>query len=937
MADLARGREIFLQRVEYPLPAKSGVKDYVVYFVDDVGYGAGAREFMGRWYKKHVPIVAKSLEEMFTTLQAEIASGNVTQIRDLVLVAHGNAVQLFIPVVTAAAGTDPVYRCVTEYSLSQLQDDMKAGKFASMKQARKDVAAHMLVDSWVTIRACNIGRSAKVLYALHALFGGRANVYGPSLYMFFGHCYVGPGQRVPTKFAVYDYLVKEHFLPTSEHTLDRQASIISDLLDPESYSMPFELASVQRIGGDPVAIAAYGDRVNELNALHLSDTMRGLFQAKGFPLSPTASVARSTRFTNSNAPIRSAWFIRDRTVESDGAEYDLVYEIHDGTSGDEVHVDTLDARARIASLISSNASFPFQLLFDQDDDDLFKGIVARLAGYADGGIGANADQKAEFTAIEALLNAGQWTNSTFDLAQQINGRLVGAGLEPLADPPPQIQPVPGSGKGSWRIGGAQPLVIKREASKTIDGFPAFSITVYRSLTDKQRVDAEHDVYTNRGRVPDSPGTELAAYLDRFTMDELDGLLAFLRATYRPAFAYYVRHTQQAMMRKREFITWHASHMGNAVLDDYTMPRPGENSDLNVVAFPFEFDDNWREVTASSKYVVPVQSDRWEEDPPLRTALSVDGTWICDSSVPDSPHSSRADARAAQLPGHERYFAHTPDKSLWEPPTPRRADDCADFRTAMEKYKELRDGGMEPELEKLKLEELEIGGESYYKKIQETLEPIHIGTEVVEALFDKKIEPYAKLAEWVGEKLIHHGFEALGEAFEIGAAVGSISLVFTIPFEMWMHAVEANLEGVNNSEAIGEVAAIRLWVHKLQNLTVSQVPFVDTSSIDLGGADTAMQNYLDLKASEHPFDNVRYVYAPDDLVRGYVFAAEKFAAIGPQIVVQADIAVSERIAEIGLSPCKIKVLTDVGLFDLDKIRRKQISIFCDAVLESLPPL
>jgi hypothetical protein len=145
--------------------------------------------------------------------------------------------------------------------------------------------------------------------------------------------------------------------------------------------------------------------------------------------------------------------------------------------------------------------------------------------------------------------------------------------------------VPGSGKGSSRIGGAQPLAIKRVANKTIDRFPAFSITVYPSLTDKQRVDAEHDLYTNRGRVPDSPGTELAAYLDRFTMDELDGLLAFLRATYRPAFAYYVRNTQQAMMRKREFITWHGSHMGNAVLHDYTMPRPGENSDLNVVAFP----------------------------------------------------------------------------------------------------------------------------------------------------------------------------------------------------------------------------------------------------------------------------------------------------------------------------------------------------------------
>jgi hypothetical protein len=385
MADLKRGREIFTQRVEYPLPAKPGVKDYVFYFVEAKGYGLGARKFMGRHYKNHIAKDASSLEQMFALLHAEIASGQVTQIRELALVAHGNAVQLFFPILNAAQGVDPVYNCLTEYSISQLQVDMKAGQFASMSQARKEVAARMLDDSWVTIRACNVGKSGKILYALYALFGGRANVYAPTQYMFFGDCAVGPDQRVTTKFGVYDYLVKQHFLATSEHTLQRQAAIITDLLDPESYSMPFVLASAQPTGGNAADLAAYSKLVDELNAFRLSDDMRARFQAQGFALSAGASVVRSARFTNIDVPQRAVWFILDRTVQSDGANYDLVYEIHDQPGTGDQPTDTLEARARIASLVSSNASFPFQLFFDQDTDDEFKGIVVRLAGYADGG------------------------------------------------------------------------------------------------------------------------------------------------------------------------------------------------------------------------------------------------------------------------------------------------------------------------------------------------------------------------------------------------------------------------------------------------------------------------------------------------------------------------------------------------------------------------
>jgi hypothetical protein len=935
MADAERGRQIFEQRVEYPLPKQTGVRDYIFFLFKDAeyakpGFATAAQKFLGQHYA-HAKKKANTLEDLLAALHADISAGGVTQIRELVLVTHGNAAQLFFPVMKDGPGIDPVYRCVTEYSLCQLQDDIDAGKFASIEQARKDVAAHMLEDSWVTIRACNIGKSPKTLYGLYSLFGGRANVYAPSQYVVFGDRPVGPSERVTTKFGVYDYLVKQHFLATSEHTPGRQAAIVADLLDPESYSMPFVLASAEV--SDTNEAQAYQKLIEQLNRYNLTSELRQKFAAADFALSPEARVVKSVTYTTIPGSVRATWFLRDQTVQSDGSSFDLVYEIHDEASGgDGPQTQTLEARARIATLVSSNAWFPFQLFFDQQTDDEFKGIVTRLAGYAEGGQLADQQQKDEFDATEALLDAGSWTDGTIDLTQRINQKLAEAGLDILADPPPAIHPPAAGGEKVWTVGGAQPLVIRREGSKTQDGFSAFSLTAYRALTGKARLQNEHDVLARKGRVPDTPGTELAAYLDRLTLDDLDGLLAYLRANYRAAYAFYVDHAQKAMQRKRDYLTWYRTHVDqqNTVLDDYSILRPGEKDDLKDVAFDFDFNDNWREVKVSSPYVTATEDDLFADED-LRSKLDVQGTWICGNAVPDSPYTSRDDAKAAEVPGNEKYFQSSPDKSLYEPPPAPVDGGCANFKAAIEKWKELRDADTDPEIEKQELEKEGLDGESYYKKIQETLEPFHLSLEVSDAIFGTKIEPYV----WITEHLAEHvASEALADALEVGAAVGEYAFVFFGPFEMWLHAAEANLEGVNLSEALGEILAIRLWIYRLADMTVTQVPFPATVSIDVGGEDAFDDAWEEVHARDYPYGDIKYRYSPDDMKRGFVFAGPRFAKIGPEIVVQADKAISERIAALGLDPCRLKVLTDIGLLDLDVLRRKTINGFCQALLEAL---
>src|SRR5690348_10993124 len=145
---MAAGKVIFDGLVEYPLPIEPGVKDYVFYCGNLGGYGAGAKALFDKHWPAHVAKTAASLQDVMTTLQTEV-TGGVTQIRELVLVAHANINQLFLPVVPAGADVDPTYNCVSAWSLAKLQGDI-ATRFPNFDNARKAVVPHLLDDSWVT-------------------------------------------------------------------------------------------------------------------------------------------------------------------------------------------------------------------------------------------------------------------------------------------------------------------------------------------------------------------------------------------------------------------------------------------------------------------------------------------------------------------------------------------------------------------------------------------------------------------------------------------------------------------------------------------------------------------------------------------------------------------------------------------------------------------
>lgn len=936
----AAGRQIFADLVEYPLPAKPGAKDYVFYCGSLGEFGAEAKKLFDKHWPAHVAKTAATLQDVMTALRAEVTSGGVQQIRELVLVAHGNANQLFFPVVPAGANVDAVYGCVTEGSLAKLQGDLQS-RFPSFGDARKAVVPHLLDDSWVTIRACNIGNSAEALYALYSFFGGRANVYAPTKYMVFADSPIKPGNRIDSKFGVYDYLVKQHFLSSSEHTPKRQAAIVTDLVDPEAFSQPFQLATAQLTGGDLAVAAAYQQLVAGLNQYGVSDELKTAFAAAGHPLSTSPHVvsANDTIIDPSTAPTRtrSAWYVRDTSLPDGADTVDLVYQIRDETN--DGGTSTLEANAQLA-VASAYPSFPFQLFFDQFDDDAFGAVVGTLAGYAGQGRYADQRYKDAFAAFHALLDTGTWTDGTNDITTAVNSGLANAGFDPLPDPLPPIQKA--ADEDAWVIPTTPPLKVAVELEAAPDGSPLHTIVIRVDLAENALAAQQLGVVISRGRVPHTPGTEIAAYLDRFTADELASFMDYLRSAYRPAYAYYLDHALAAIERKRDFLTWAAAQ------PDFTDPlpahlilRPNENHDLTEVAYSFDFNDNWREVKQHSKYTATVGTDLFAEES-LTDKLHLTGTYPCGTLPPDSRYFSRAELRALQSPGFEQYFA-AQAKRVFEPQPAPIDQGCADFRIALQKWKELRDANTPPHVETQRLEEL-LGEDrkSAWERLHETLETLHLGTEIWDMFMKPHIE-YRVVTMHFAEHWVKKHIETewlkdwLAESFKATAEILEVLAWIKVPFDMWMEFAEAQEETAKYWDLIGQLVAIRQWLRALETLTYT-APFPSELQIDIGGEDQAVARWVAEQRAEvdDGLHGAVWVNPPfNDLVGGYGRAAVAFGRIGPQIVEQADKYLSEKIAESGLSPCSLKALTDFGVYDPDELRRKVIRKFAEAVRNSLP--
>jgi hypothetical protein len=915
---MATAKDIFDGLQQYPLPAKSGVKDYVFYFVpnSDDGYGARAHDFFKKFYPTYAANDVVSIEQMIGILFKDV-SGGVKQIRELVIVAHGTPQGLIVPVLTAATATaNREYLYLTEKSLSYLQRDFAAGDFSTFKLQRSAVVAHLLDDSWVTIRACRVGLSDVCMYAYFSFFGGRANVYAPKLYQVFASMVIGRAGRVRDHLQMHEFLSMQHFFPTDEHTPDRQELIVQAFLDPAKFAAPVQLATMKLKTPSPGSpdeadAQAYESLINDLNARKISVAVQAAFTAAGNPLTPMATMKVRVKDQH--------WLVIDTIKHTDGP-FIIDYEV-------EEVVDTQTASLMSSAHVdarSTGENFPGQLFFDQDVDDEFRGKLFQLAAYADG-TGTDATNMQLFTALTTLLDGNQYSDGTHDLAALFKAALnVDLSATPNISPP-QVVTLGNSVRKTWTIGGSPGYVVKQELPVAEDGTQGHTLTVY--LDDNSRLLKQAEVVATEGEVPDIPGTELQAYFDGFSIDELTSVLDYLRDPYRAPNSYYIRQAMEAMSRKKEFRAWSGVHaatidMGSPLAEDYyQVLRMVEHDDIKTLAFDFDFNKVWQEVKVSFPAPTTFKTDLYAEED-LWTRITTEKPLPDRADLGDlyseTPDQQLDALRSLEKQGIETEFST--DKMTYVAAPSNSTISCDDFKTIIEKWKELQGQPVEQIKDQLS-ELLAPDGASFFDHLWDAFE-----------VFDKVNAPFEFL-ELVdlGKSIPAFILDEVG-LLEESAAL-SIVVEWIMPvlpgLLMWLEFVMDQQEAVEVWERKGMLVSMIQMLEGLAHLAY-QGPVPDDPVVDIG--DDSANSYSEVTGR---YGSEAFIPYPDDFQKGFEEGKEQMDRVIKQIVSKADEGATAVLSKMNLDACKLEALKDAGIIDANAIRSAAIQAVVKAVIAKMP--
>jgi hypothetical protein len=914
---LDRGKEIFDDLVEFPPPRETGTRDYIFYFVDanDHGFGEAAHEFFKKHYKPagYVEKDVHSLEELIAALFADVNAG-ITHIREIVIVCHATPQGMMPPVFASASATSlPEYRHITEKSLSFLQRDFKT-KFSTFHSQRVAVVAKLASDSCVTIRACRVGSSLACMYACYAFFGGRANVYAPKEYMFFGHQFLLPGSRVENRDQLHQHLVKQHFVKNGQRTPDRKEALVRSILDPGLFTSPAQLA--EKLSSSSTNDAAdFNQLVKDLDAQRASDLLGAKFAAAGesWPSTPAIRVG-----------VKGQRWRLTGTANSPGGTFGVDYFVDKQTVPNGV---TLVSSARVR-VTRGAEEFPFQLYMTQQDDDLYTGKVIgdgnrpfRLAAYA-----ADTDPgKSAFDAIVTLLNGNHYSNGSIDLAAMFKTTLD----VDLAQPPHIVSLTPNlsgpDARLNWSIGGPPSYLVKQEIAVASDASQMHTLTVYldKEATAKQQ---EYQKST-AGMDPDTPGTELANYLDQYNLDDLADFIDYLHAPYRAENSFYIRHAQNAVNRKRDVVKWEQNRMGDLLTSSPVPRRPYtdlglmESDDLKPIAYNFDFNAVWQEVKQSFPVAPPFQNDLFEEDP-LWERIS-DGPFPDAASLPtidsDTPFQDLETLRQMESQGLDPFFSES--KEVYELPPPDQPD-CDEFRTVVQKWKELQ--GQSSDAIREQLSELVTPeGKTFYSYLWEAFEWAHL----IDTPFT--LLEITEMGKGIPTLIVEHvGFL---EESAVATVIAEDILPPLAGLLMWLGFAHTQVEAGEAWKHKGKIVAVRQWLLGLE-LLARHAPVPDEPHIDLGDdfhAAYASELGVDVSSAN------AFIPFPQEFKDGFEEGKESMERVAKKIVDRADEVSTKVLGSLNFSPCQIQILKDAGVFDVAAIRAADVEAIARLAREHIP--
>ncbi|HSI76102.1 MAG TPA: hypothetical protein VK957_09410 [Lunatimonas sp.] len=696
--NLKRGQTIFENIVEYPLPKIARVKDYVFYFVPATeGYGKGARVFFRKYYKDHITKNAQSLEELIDILHAEIQSNQIDQIREITIVCHANIRELLFPVTKQAFNNEEnksKYQVVRSGTLVNLQEAFKLDDpgLTDFKAKRKEVIKKLSDTSRVTIRACNFGSSRDGLFALYSFFGGRANVYAPHEYqLFLNRLGIGEKSRLKSDLDFYQHLVKQGLISRkTKHSESRKEKNIKKLIDPGRGKNRFELSGY-RIENDRIVSGDKDEHdalVESFNQRNIPNSVREIFLQEQLLLSGEEIIQRKKR--------NEKWIIYDDKLKIDDHIYKIEYTIqleYEHFSDDKNH----QANLYVYPVLNHNKSLnsiPLQLFVSGDQKKEYDGQIFELASYSSlPDQGADINEKANYDAYEQLLDEGNFSDNM--------GRNILTIFEQESFPltnPTILQLPPKRNRKQWEIQDEITFLIKEDFYYIYPTGFMTALRVFEPITEEKRL----DFFAFQGSDPDTPGTELMAYLDNYSLEELFDLIHFLREAYKEEHAFYIYMAQEAMKRKSEFMTWpvKAEEDEKRKSDPlYIYPVWAMLNDVERVhknKYAYNFSNVWMEAKASTHRNKQFNVDLFEErklpfPPEILEEIMEPDSPVDDSDIQENdPSNPRAvPDPPAEFFEKERIFEKVKQEDL----------SCQQFKEVLEVLKQNRGKSWE-ELEKI---------------------------------------------------------------------------------------------------------------------------------------------------------------------------------------------------------------------------------------------
>ncbi len=670
------------------------------------------------------------------------------------------------------------------------------------------------------------------------------------------------------------------------------------------------------------------------------------------------------------------WLIIDTISLKDSiAQEPKTFEIHykvnreDGLSSNNYETATYSAQAQIIDAATA-AKFPLQLFLSQEEHDAFNGILCTLAFYLDGSSGDPQD-KTKYDSTLASLNSATSTASPLpaDLATELNANadfLRNNENVQISSAATIVQPSTGPGPfTSWAIADTgQQYLIKQEDRPSDRSVTAHTIVVYGN-PDPHALAARQDALVSSfGKDPDTPGTELAAYLDGFSIDDLASLVDYLRSPFKPGMSFYINHAEEALMRKQGFRAWSVQHMPKAT--DLLIDQPtyedlsiSEWRDKQTVAYDFDFDHSWSEVKASAPTTTVIQSDLYlEED--LAKQLKIQDSEIAARLVPDDEQADSPSTDADVLglvdkSSNQRFVSSS--KSLFHVPDTSSDVGCEDFAAAIAAWNGAQD--LEPQALKDLMESHKTSsGGSFLDIILDLgskysfLRSMGKMTELMDlpSIPTSKYSAFKELAKrgvkWAIKREEKQVVASGAEFFvtRLGVLEGMLGVLWVlpaidIPFKMWMQVLDQQVQTDQEWGNTGKLTAIRQWLRSLEDLTwQKEDSFPDTVDINVSTPVSAEPYYIG-RFYQEQIDGFGYyvpgVFAPDKLQEGFDSGVTIMAKVGPEILSAAATEATDLIRASDVDSCKISVLTRAGMLDMQKLKALIVREFAEALLEKLP--